>query len=151
LDYNGNFIAATGVGLTLDTMTHILDSYQARFHRNIYFVDTQGGVVLTGKSMKQMRGSIRELPGVRDIANRMLNRSAMPTQIDYHLGKATVLVNSRFIPELGWYLVVEQNVSEDVKPVQQVFMLNLAVSAAVTLLVLVITLFAVNRYQKRLE
>lgn len=151
LDYDGNFIGVAGVGLTLDTITHILDSYQTRFHRDVFFVDAQGAIVLAGKSMKPAHRSIRELPGMRDIATQILNHNAAPAQFEYHLDKAVVLVNSRFIPELGWYLVVEQNVADDVKPVQQVFALNLAISAAVTLLVLAITLFAVNHYQRRLE
>ena len=35
-DYDGQFIGATGIGLTLATMNHIIDRYQARFQRNIY-------------------------------------------------------------------------------------------------------------------
>lgn len=151
LDYDGNFIGATGVGLTFDSITHLIDAYEARFHRAIYFVDAQGNVVLTGKSAPHRKGSIRNQPGMSTIAAAMLNGSAKPTPLEYRAGRATVLVNSRFIPELGWYLVVEQNVSDEVKPVQQVFFANLAVSAAVTLLVLAITLFAVNRAQRRLE
>ncbi len=61
------------------------------------------------------------------------------------------MVNSRFIPELGWYLVVEQNVSDEMRPVRQVFGLNLAISFGVTLLVLLITLLTVNRFQRRIE
>ena len=151
LDDNGDFIGVAGVGLTLDTMTHLLDSYQTRFHRNIYFVDAQGAIVLAGQSMKQARGSIRALPGMRDIAANIINHSLTPTQLEYRLDKGVVLVNSRFIPELGWYLVVEQNVSDDVKPLQQVFALNLAISAGVTLLVLAMTLLAANRSQRRLQ
>lgn len=150
LDYDGNFIGVAGVGLTLDTMTHIIDSYQSRFKRNIYFIDQQGTIVLAGESMKQVRASIRDLPGINSIADRVLNHSSTPTRLDYQRDD-TILVNSRFIPELGWYLLVEQNVTQDVKAVQQVFILNLAISAIVTLLVLAITLFAVNRYHKRIE
>jgi diguanylate cyclase (GGDEF)-like protein len=151
LDYDGKFIGVTGVGLTIDTVTRILDSYQSRFHRAVYFVDKDGNVVLTGKSMKKLQGSIRKLPGIGDIAPRILTREPAPTRLEYKLDQATILVNSRFIPELGWYLVVEQNVSNDVKPVQDVFMLNLAISAFITLLVLATILLAVNHYQRRLE
>lgn len=151
LDYKDNFIGVAGVGLTLDTMAHILDSYQQRFHRGVYFVDAKGGIVLSGKSMQKVRGSLRETPGMRDIADRIINGKTTPTLLEYSLDKATMLVSSRFVPELGWYLLVEQNVTDDVKPVQQVFALNLAISAFVTLLVLVITLIAVNHYQRRLE
>ena len=153
-DYDGRFIGATGVGLTLATMSHIIDRYQARFHRNIYFVDAKGAVVLAGQTMRdgnKGQSNVRNLPGVRDIAGQILNQQTEPTHLSYHLGQAHILVNSRHIPELGWYLVVEQNVSDDVKSVQGVFILNLAISFGVTLLVLLLTLLTVNRYQQRIE
>lgn len=152
LDYDGKFIGATGVGLTLDTMSHILDRYRSRFHRTIYFVDTRGDIVLAGKEMRQARhDSIHNMAGVRDIATQILNGDDKPTRLAYRNGAANVMVNSRFITELNWYLVVEQNVSDEVKPLQRVFMLNLAISFAVTLLVLGLTLTTVRRYQRRLE
>ena len=150
-DYDGQFIGATGIGLTLDTMSHIIDRYQARFHRNIYFVDGAGALVLAGKTMREGHGNIRNLPGVNSIADQIINHQSAPTHLSYQLGRAQILVNSRFIPELGWYLVVEQNVSDEVKSLQGVFILNLAISFGVTLLVLLLTLLTVNRYQRRIE
>lgn len=150
LDYNGNFIGATGVGLTLDTMTDIIDSYQARFHRNIYFTDHDGKVMLAGKSMTE-RGRITDMPGVASIASSILNRDVRPTQLEYRHNGESVLMSSRFIPELDWYLLVEQNITDDVLPVRKVFALNIAISAIVSILILVLTLFAVNRYQQRLR
>lgn len=157
LDYDGNFIGATGVGLTLDTMSRIIDRYQVRFHRNIYFVDGKGALVLAGKSMHNKHGSIRDMAGVGSIAEKILNRDSTPTHLSYRgsvagaAGGAEMMLNSRFIPELGWYLIVEQNVSDEVRSVRQVFAINLAVSFGVTLLVLVLTLLTVQRYQRRIE
>jgi diguanylate cyclase (GGDEF)-like protein len=150
-DYQGNFIGVTGVGLTLDTMTAILDSYQTRFHRNIYFIDHEGVIKMTGKSMQNVHGSIKKLDGMSSIADRVLNHSTVPTQLEYRHNGATFLISSRFIPELDWYLVVEQNITDLVLPIQRVFYINIAVSAVVTLLILTLTLLAVNRYQRRLE
>jgi diguanylate cyclase (GGDEF)-like protein len=150
-DYQGNFIGAAGVGLTLDAVSRLIESYQARFQRRIFFTDRAGTIVLAGKSMEHLRGSVRDLPGIRDVATELLQTSPTPVQASYRLEKATVLVNSRFIPELGWHLVVEQSDRDEVRPVQQVFLLNLAVSAGITLLVLAIILMTVNRYQRRLE
>ncbi len=151
VDYDGQFIGATGIGLTLDTMSHIIDRYQVRFHRNIYFVDGAGTLVLAGKTMREGRGNIRNLPGVSSIAEQIINHQSAPTHLSYQLGHAQILVNSRFIPELGWYLVVEQNVSDEVQSLQRVFIFNLAISFGVTLLVLLLTLLTVNRYQRRIE
>ncbi|MFC7298228.1 sensor domain-containing diguanylate cyclase [Herminiimonas aquatilis] len=150
-DYDGKFIGATGVGLTLDTMTAILDSYQKRFHRNIYFTDDKGEIKIAGKSMKNIHGSISKLPGVSSIAKDILNRDTRPTQLEYQHDGATILMSSRFIPELDWYLLVEQDITDDVRPIERVFFINIIVSAIVTLLILALTLLAVNRYQRRLE
>jgi len=151
LDYQGNFIGATGVGLTLDTLAHTIDTVQQRFKRSIYFVTPDGKIIAAGRAAHAPQGSIYRLPGIASIAGKIINRSTKPTQLAYRQDHATVMVNSRFIPELGWYLVVSQNEREAVKPLLQVFMMNLAISALVTLLVLMITLFAVNRFRRRLE
>ncbi|WP_246884182.1 cache domain-containing protein, partial [Pseudomonas chlororaphis] len=47
-DYQDNFIGVAGVGLKVDTVIKLLDRYQQRYQRSVYFVDTQGRIVLTG-------------------------------------------------------------------------------------------------------
>jgi diguanylate cyclase (GGDEF)-like protein len=150
-DYQGNFIGATGVGLTLDTMSRLIENYQQRFHRVIYFTNTEGRVMLSGKNLNQSRGFLRGIPGLGQLEGKILNRTIMPTQLSYESDKGQVQVSSRFIPELGWYLVVEQNEAEEMQAVQHVLLLNLAVALGITVLVLVIAWLAVRRYQARLE
>lgn len=156
-DYDGRFIGATGVGLPLALVAEQIESYEKRFRRRIYFVDNAGRLVLASRGFHAAHTadgsnlSIRELPGIRDIAGRILERQREPMHLQYELAGTTMLVNARHIPELDWHLVVEQEESETVGPVRQVLMLNLAISALVTLLVLVTAVVAVNRYQKRLE
>ena len=150
-DYGGKFIGATGVGMTLDTMAHLIDSYQNRFQRNIYFVDAHGVIMLAGKSMLRQRGSIRDLPGVNAVADQILNHSAQQTRLEYASNDNTILLNSRYIPELGWYLIVEQNLSKDIKPLQQTLVINIVISAVITFFVLLIILTTVRQFQRRLE
>ncbi|TAN45795.1 MAG: GGDEF domain-containing protein [Nitrospirae bacterium] len=151
LDYDNRFIGVTGVGLTFDTLRRIIDNYQERFMRRIYFVDRQGMIVLAGRSMKDIHGSIHNIPGLKDVAAKLLNTDSKPKQLEYRSEEGIILLNSRFIPELGWYLVVEQNEELALQPVRRVFWMNLTVSTAATMLILLITLFAVNRFQMRLE
>tara|TARA_R110001599_G_scaffold64023_5_gene179723 strand:- start:27839 stop:29326 length:1488 start_codon:yes stop_codon:yes gene_type:complete len=156
LDYNGNYIGATGVGLTLDTVASMIDNYQNEFHRNIYFVDQQGTVKLSGKSMrgaiKDTQGSIKTMPGIADIAERILqNNSGKSQQLEYERDGSTTLVNARFIPELDWFLVVEQDISADVLPIKRILFSNLAVGASMIVIILVLAWLVVNRYQRRLE
>ena len=152
LDYAGNFIGATGVGLTLDTVADMIDRYQKQFHRNIYFVDRQGNVKLAGKSMRAMRGSIKTLPGISTISTSILkDTNSQPSQLEYKRNGATILINTRFIPELDWYLLVEQDISADVSPVKHILVTNLVIGAAMIVLILALAFVVINRYQQRLE
>lgn len=151
LDKDGAFLGVTGVGVRVDALAARLDGYQARFGRRVFFVDTKGNVVLAGAAAPQLRGAIGALPGLRDIAGPLLHATDKPVRLEYRLDGAPMFVNARFVPELGWYLVVEQNAAAEVRPMQHVFAINLAISAGVTLLILALTLFTVNRYRRRLE
>ncbi|QZA76427.1 diguanylate cyclase [Deefgea tanakiae] len=149
-DYEGQFIGVTGVGITLDTMRHLLQNYEARFQRRIYFVNQAGQVMLTGDD-QQARTSILQQEGIGEVAHKILNHQTEPMAVTYSLNEQLVLLNTRFIPELGWYLIVEQNETADLRPVQTMFQFNLLISALVTLLVLFIATYSINRSQSYLE
>ena len=150
-DFKGNFIGATGVGLKVDNVRSLIDAYQKRFDREIYFLDEQGNVVLTGSARSGKQGNIREWAGLRDQASTVLSKNAVPLQLEYRRQGALILLNTRFIPELGWYLVVEQNESSATLTQRRIFGVNLAIGAIVTLAVLGLMLMFVTRYQRRIE
>ena len=151
VDAQGAFLGVAGVAITLDTMNQVLARYQARFGRNIYFVDDGGKVVLSGATLKQGELSLTSRIGMKDITPAILNRSTTPTSLAYRSGKSDVLVNSRYLPEVNWYLVVEQNVSGNIRPLTRIFAINFGISFGVMLLVLVVTLLTVNRFQRHLH
>jgi diguanylate cyclase (GGDEF)-like protein len=151
MDYEGNFIGAAGVGLTLDALARAIESMQQRFNRRIYFVNEKGEIISSGKNGELQRTSIHHLPGIAAIAQQIINKSTTPTQLEYSNNTGNVMLSSRFIPEFQWYLVVEQTEASDVAPIRKVFMGNIVISAGVTLLVLLISLYSVNRYKRRLE
>ncbi len=151
IDEDGGFLGVTGVAITLDAMNQVLARYQERFGRNIYFVNAEGRVVLSGGALREEDRVLASRAGMRDIAPAILNRSKVPTSLSYSAGKSDVLVNSRFIPELDWYLVVEQNVSGNIRPLTRIFAINFGISLGVTVLMLVVTLLTVHRYNRRLQ
>ncbi len=152
LDYSGNFIGVTGVGLTLDSVKKLIDNYQQRFHRNIFFVDGKGNIALAGSNMKKLRQNLSALQGLAPLATQILaNRKSQSLHLDYQRNENTVLVDSRYIPELGWHLLVEQEINDELQPIKHAFLINIAISAVVTLTVLGLVLLTVRRNQKRLE
>ena len=151
MNAQGKFAGVTGVSVTLETLNQVLASYQARYGANIYFVDSTGKVVLSGAAGATDEDQLATRNGMRDIAAAILNRSTAPTSLAYRNGKSDVLVNSRYVPELNWYLVVEQNVNGNIDPLTRIFAINFGISFGVMVLVLVVTLFTVNRFQRELH
>ncbi len=151
LDGAGKFVGVAGVAVPLDTMNQVLARYQERFGRNIYFLSSEGKVVLSGAPLKDEDRTLSNRAGMKEIAPAILNRSVAPTSLAYRNGKSDVLVNSRYLPELNWYLVVEQNVSGNIKPLTRIFALNFGISFAVMLMVLAVTLLTVMRFQRHLQ
>lgn len=56
-----------------------------------------------------------------------------------------------YLPELKWYLFVEQNEAPALAEIRQTLYVNLGISLVVTLVVLFLTHLALARYQQRME
>jgi len=146
-DEAGRFLGVTGIGLRLDAVRALLGRYQARYGCRVYFVDRSGKFVLSGKS-----GAASALPATApQLLARLRQAHGQPLQTVAGSGDGALYLNGRYLPELGWYLLVEQDTGRSEQPARTVLALNLAISAAVTLLVLMLVLFALRRYRQRLE
>lgn len=150
-DYEGGFLGATGVGLTVDTVRHLIESYEKRFSRRIFFVDAQGRITLASPAMDSRKEGIRDLPGLAEVADEILMRGPRPYSLQYTLDGSVVQVNARFIPEFGWHLVVEQTEDPSLLPLRRVLWGSLAMSLLITLVVLAMVRYTVGFFQARLE
>lgn len=149
LDYQGRFIGAAGVGLTVDAVNVLLNKYQQRYARTIYFVDPQGKVVMTGGGSGLLGKDIREQPGIGALADRMLQKEGGSFQ--YKAQGSSHLLNVRYIPELNWYLFAEKNEDAMLAGIRNTLYTNLALAFVVTAIVLLLTSLTLGRYQGRLE
>jgi hypothetical protein len=147
-DFSGNYIGATGIGLTVDAVRRLIGDYQQRFQRTIYFVDTQGQVVLFG-NQTGLAPNLRNTPGLGPLVDRILEEKTGSYQFlangDNHV------LNVNYLPELKWYLFVEQNEEAALAGIRRTLYVNLGISLAVTLVVLFLTHLVLSRYQHRIE
>lgn len=149
LDYAGNFIGVTGVGLTVDTMGARIDSYRRRFGRTVYFVRPPGEIVLAGGDLTAEEKARHQGPGFEGALAAAL--AADRGSFEYRHGDETVLLNTRFIPELGWYLFVEQEESAATAGIRRTLILNLLLCLVITGIVVGATSYTVGLFQRRIE
>ncbi len=148
-DYEGRFIAATGVSLTVDAVKKLINEYQERYRRNIFFVNKEGKIIVAAGRTNLVGKHLRDLEGLSALASRIVREGA--GSFVYASGGQTKLLNVRFIPELNWYLLVEKAEGEALLGIRKTLALNLAICAAITILVILASTMTINRFQSRLE
>jgi diguanylate cyclase (GGDEF)-like protein len=148
-DYHNKFMGVTGVGLTVSTVKRLIETYQERYGRTIYFIDKQGNVQLHGTNFSRKAANILQMDGLSTLAADILSNKK-DTYLFKSAGKTTHL-NTRYIPEFGWYLLVEQTEEKAVQRISQALIINLLICAIITVVVVLLTKITITAYQKKLE
>lgn len=149
MDYNDNFIGAAGVGLTVDAVIKLIDRYQQRYQRSVYFVDNFGRLVLTGEEGGPQGAtvgqSIYRLPDMEDLKNKL--PKPIGGSYEYESQGQSHFLNVRYIPELNWYLFVDKREDGALTAVRQSLYLNLLICLIVTGVVMLLLHRIVRRFQ----
>ncbi|SEJ11396.1 sensor domain-containing diguanylate cyclase [Pseudomonas sp. NFR16] len=152
-DYNDNFIGATGVGLTVDAVIKLIDRYQQRYQRSVYFVDTFGRLVLTGAeggpNGAKIGQVLRDLPDLKQLHRQMPKPHSGSYQ--YDATDDGHFLNVRYIPELNWYLFVDKRENGALNEIRRSLFLNLLICLVVMIVVLILLNRVVRRFQLRIE
>jgi diguanylate cyclase (GGDEF)-like protein len=151
-DYEHNFIGATGVGLTVDAVVKLIDQYQQRFERSVYFVDTHGRIALTGARGGPLGARSGTLLSDVEGLGELMAKLPTPQSGDFEYreqGRGHFL-NVRFIPELNWYLFVDKHEENALSDVRHTLYLNLLICAVISAIVLLLVHLALRNYQKRI-
>lgn len=149
MDYHNNFIGVTGVGLGLDSVQRLVNKYQDNFRRTIYFVDEAGQVQLHSKRTSSGATSILEQPGIRHIAHQILSQNY--GTFSYQRGGEKMLLTSRYLPELKWYLLVELREADAMEPIRNSLLMNLAIGLLVVGLIALVIASTISGFHQRME
>jgi diguanylate cyclase (GGDEF)-like protein len=145
-DFSGEFIGATGVGLTVESVRNLVNDYEQRYNRTIYFVDGDGRVVIGPAARHQDLSADK---GIGPILAKILHDGRGSYQ--FVRDDDTYLLHVNYLPELKWYLFVEQNEDKALASIRRTLALNLALSLLVTLVVVQLIYLTLRKYHARLE
>ena len=145
-DYEDNYIGVTGVGLTIYAVVTLMEEYSKKYNRNIFFADSTGRIVLKSSSFSDSAHCVQNMAGLSQYADSILNNERM--QLNYQKNGQLVHLNTRFVPELKWYLFVEQTETQAVRPINHALVVNLFLCFVITAVVLLLALLVINTFQK---
>jgi diguanylate cyclase (GGDEF)-like protein len=152
-DYQQRFIGATGVGLTVDAVVKLIDTYQQRYNRSVFFVDAEGRLVLTGANGGPMGARVgqllSELPDLAELMTKLPKPQS--GNFDYQEHGRDHFLNVRFIPELNWYLFVDKYEDGAVASIRKSLYLNLLICLVTTGIIIILVSLAMRSYQRRIS
>ncbi len=149
-DFGGRFIGATGVGLTVGSVNRLISSYEAKFNRQIYFTNKDGRIVLRPSNSPMLQyGNLRDIDGLEDFVDELL--AGKQVSVTYKRGGKTRLLHCRYVPELDWYLMVEESEDELLAPYREQLYINILLAIFVTAVVAWICILVIRSQHARIE
>lgn len=153
-DYQKRFIGVTGIGLTVDSIHKLINHYQDKYKRNILFLDKQGNIKLSNNDVNTKEKSSHSnkaysLLKKHDLISKILSNTTLSLQQKDN--DQQILLNSRFIEEFDWYLVVIQSELPGSGKLAKALLLNLVICSVITMVVVLLTNRTISFYQKDIE
>ncbi len=148
-DYSGKYIGVTGVGLKVDAVKSIIEKYQKDYGSRIYFTDQRGNIVLHGSNFKMGSENIYKSDGISKISNEVLRSDDQTYR--YKKNGKLIHLNSRYIPELKWHLIVEKDEEGTVENIHKALYINLAICSLIIVIIFILMNTLVSPYEKKLQ
>lgn len=142
LNQQGELIGVTGVGLSMESVAHLIENYQRRYGREIYFVDRQGEITLRS-SQFQNDIYLQNKEGLDQLFVKILSNPSASVSYAAKNGH-TIYLNSRLVPEFDWFLIVEQINDPAADRIETALWINIAVSLAISVCVLMLAHFTIR-------
>jgi len=149
VDYQGQFLGATGVGLTVNAVSDLIGKYQQTYGRNVFFIDTLGNIKLHSGIFPDSIKSLNQIANLNAYAEQILYQRT--ATLNYRRNGQTIHINTRYIPEFNWILVVEQSEESSLKPIWRALITNLILCSLITVIIVGIIWRILSVYQNKLE
>lgn len=130
---DGQFIGVTGVGIEMSLFTSFLKDTQRRYKRNIYLTDDKGVI------QAHSNNSVIE---VDTIDTSLLYKSVIPTNLKQERNGRSILISTKYIPDINWFLIVEQDEQSSLYMINDNLM-RTVVTGLVLLIAMIVTIFLV--------
>lgn len=150
-DFEGNLLGVTGVGLKLAHFSEFLRQVQDNYQRVICLVDSSGYLQAHSRFGSLPSVSILDNPAMAEAARTMLAERGQAIDVEYERDGLGILATSLYMPEMDWFLVVEQDVASFTSPARSVLIQSLVLGLVTAVIVVILSSLLVQGYHKRLR
>ena len=143
----GKLLGIIGVGIEVTDIVSILHDKETRYGKTIYLTDNTG-TIQVHKEKSSILSSKLEPDIFEKIQNTRHSQSNpdLKMEIEYN----DFLLTSRYVPELDWYIVIEQNKNTLESSARKIFITDIIVGFVTTLLLFLLSWKIIDRFRTQL-
>ncbi len=146
-----DLLGVTGVGMKMDMVSKLLRETGLKYGRRVFLVDRWGEVQAHADPSYIHTKNINKMSGISLVAKDILLSLDKVTNLQYETNKGMFFVTSRYMPELDWFLIVEQDESQALAVAKRNFIRTLIFCAIIWFFLIMLFGFAARRYQGRMR
>ena len=150
-DYQGNLLGITGVGIVMDDLAGYLRDRQDKYNRRIFLINNQGLVQAHSDLTKVGLEYISIQPGISSIASDIILSKDQALNTSYLGEHGRVLVTSRYLPDIDWFLIVEQDENAALASTRAALIHTILIGIVTSLMIILFSTITINRYHTRLN
>ncbi|WP_428025700.1 sensor domain-containing diguanylate cyclase [Arcobacter sp.] len=143
-----HYLGATGIGIKISYINEMLKHFRVKYNFNVFFTDKEGNILLSEKENDDI-GKVKNIKELNLIKKGALVDNS--NLIEYEKNGKAYILNTKYIKELKLYLFVEAEVDKFTKELEKTFYTNLLISLFVTIIIILIILYTIKSYNKKLE
>lgn len=147
---DGRILGVVGVGIRMDYLKELLKGYEDKFDVRVSLINKEGDIEISTSYTGYEKKNWFDVYGQEDIKSQVLNWNDASKNLELwtsnadHTDKSYVV--SRYIPELSWNLIVEQETGQIVHEMKMRLYQSFFIIMLVILLVLVIITTVIRNF-----
>ena len=144
-------MGVVGVGFRVDSLQALLQGYENDFGVNAYLVDEEGNVEISGTYTRfQGDSNLFEGCAFAKLKDTILGSREGTQNLWYSSKKSSGYVVSRFIENLGWYLIIDHDTTKLNERLSLQLLREMTIVVITILLVLITITSVIRRYNKKI-
>ncbi|MFR3762925.1 MAG: diguanylate cyclase [[Clostridium] symbiosum] len=152
---DGSILGIVGVGIRIDYLEELLRTYEDKFNVTAGLLGEDGTIEISTAHNGHVKTDWFELNGRHNIRGQILDWREKNTNLEIwadkeESGKERSYIVARFIPELNWHLVVEQNTGQLLHEIRIQLILTGILLIIIVVSVLLIITAVIRNFNKQI-
>lgn len=150
VDSSGSLLGVVGVGVKISQLQTMLKNFEDEYGLEAYLIDPRGIVQVHTDINKIEKVNIFEQKIMADLRDKITsNKDTLVTSL-FKQDNIKGYVISRYVNEMGWFLVVKKDTSILVKSFHQQVFHDSLIMAFILILLIMLSTFCISRYKKHI-